>query len=145
VPHDGVPGPGGVQPSAHDFLVDHAELGLALLAWWRDTGDPDLLAEARAVADTLLARFGGEAPGLLYDAPPPSPSDPARMQVRLAPLADDARAALFLLRLDAASPAPHCREAALACLRTWSGALAAQSPWTAALLGTSILAALPLP
>jgi hypothetical protein len=145
VAHDAVWLDGRLVISAHDGLGDWAELGLALLAWWDTTREPGLLAEARDLGAALMRRFGGGPRGLFYDAPAADRHEPERMHVRLTPLPDNARAALFLLRLGAATGDAAPRQAALAALEAWSGSLASCSAWDTALLGTSILAALPLP
>jgi uncharacterized protein len=50
------------------FLEDHALLADALLAVYEATGDVRWVAEARALADTLIERFHAEDEGVFYDA-----------------------------------------------------------------------------
>jgi hypothetical protein len=130
-----------LRASACDFLADYAELGLALLAASRDgAGAAGRLQTARALGDTLLVRFAAPDGRFLYDVPAPGPGVPDRSRVRLAPLEENARAALFLLELSRATSRPRYREAALRVLETWSDGLDFGNPWRLAPYGIALLA-----
>ena len=146
VPHDYALTPaGGLQPGEIDTAIDAAEWGLALLA-----AAPALsvdvratrLAAARAQGDELLTRFAANDIGAFYDVPPPDSLAPERARLRLAPLADNARVSLFLIELARATGQAPYRDAGVRALEAWGYSVRGQSPWTASLYGTAVLAAL---
>ena len=85
------------------YLEDHAFLLEALLVLYEATFDPRWFAEARALADTIVARFGDEERGGFFS----TPSDHEELVVRRKELQDApipsgiSSAALGLLRLAA--------------------------------------------
>jgi len=117
----------------HAFLRDGAELGLALLAT-----DDEGLAAASRLANAMLEQFG--APNGGFADVTDSSRAPERMRVRMTPLADNARAAQFLIALSAASGEVRYAAAARRALEAWSLAVRSESPWAAAAFGAAVIA-----
>jgi hypothetical protein len=138
VPRDfAASGAGRLAPGDCEWLGDVAELGRAILFAARlapaGPARAALHRDAVDLATRLTSHFVDSSTGLFFDVPPAEPNAPERMQVRLAPLADSGRAALFLCELSAATSDGR-----------WSSAARrAASGWTRAVRGHGAFAAAP--
>jgi uncharacterized protein YyaL (SSP411 family) len=111
------------------YLEDHAFLLEALLTLYESSFEPRWFAEARALADTTIERFGDEANGGFFE----TSSDHERLLARRKDLEDhpipsgNASAAYGLLRLAALTGEHSYEERAVGVLRLLH-ALAAEHP-----------------
>jgi uncharacterized protein YyaL (SSP411 family) len=145
LPHDfGVDARGELSPSAHDFTVDYAEVGMAFLsaaALAAERSDANRWIErARALAERLLADFALPDTGLFRDARVPAAAAPERMRMQLTPLVDNARAARFLSLMTAHTGDTRYEAAARAALEAWNHELWNRGVWEASEFGLAILA-----
>jgi uncharacterized protein len=107
------------------FLEDHALLADALLSLYEATFDPRWVAEARALADTILDRFWDDEEGIFYDAA----AEGERLVVRPRDVDDNATpsgnsaATLMLLRLAVFTGEPRYERVATRVLRDLAGLL----------------------
>jgi hypothetical protein len=120
-----------------EWMGDVVELGRAMLAAAAVAPSPSdrarWLSDAEALAKLLTERFTDAASGLFVDIPPPvSPGEPARLQVRLAPLVEGGRAALFLCELAEATRNPTWREPARRAMSGWTRAVRGHDAWQGA-------------
>jgi len=132
-PHDWVREGDRIVPSPDAFLRDGAELGLASLAM-----HPDAIPVARRLAAAMRAQFAAPNGGFTDVAD--STGVPERMRVRMTPLADNARAAQFLIALAGVTGDGRDAVAARRALEVWSLAVRSESPWAAASFGSAVLA-----
>jgi uncharacterized protein YyaL (SSP411 family) len=87
----------GARSDVGGFLGDHAEVGLACLDAYADTGDRKYLDAARDAAEFVTSRLTAEDGGGFFDRPS-GPGEGA-LQVPARPLEENASAATLLIRL----------------------------------------------
>jgi hypothetical protein len=108
------------------FVLDQAEMGLALVALARETADPRFVAAAARLATAMRARFE-DAAGGFFDVS--APSEAGSFGARLKSLEGNAKAARFLLGVAVATDDAAHRRAALRAISAVSDAKFLDEHW----------------
>ncbi len=107
-------------PQGEGMLTDQASMGHSLLAAYSYTGERTYLDAATRLADWLQANLYDAEHGSFYDRVPEQGETLGRLRYPVKPLAENAHAADFLLRLYHLSGQESYRDMALATLRAFT-------------------------
>ena len=142
VPHDFTADAAGHLVAGEcEWMGDAVELGRAFLAATHvaaRAGEAERFRrDATALATLVVERFVDPRTGLVLDVAPVAPEAPERMQVRLAPLADGGRAAVFLCEVSSATGDRRWRDVARKAMAGWVRAVRGHGPYAAAPFATA--------